>query len=103
MVLALAVAALASVARADLTLVADGRPQAVIVTPNQPNAVVRYAAEELAWHLAKASGAKLAVVAEANLAGAPTNRIYLGDTQAAREAGIKTASRALETCVVRTG
>jgi hypothetical protein len=80
-----------SLLRADVVLVDDGRPAAVIVTPDQPNAVVRYAAEELASHLEKASGVRLPVVTESAVPAAPKSRVFLGATRAAQAAGIESA------------
>ena len=86
-----------------IPLVKDGQPNAVIVTPGEPNAVVRYAAQELNYHLARATGAKLPVVAEGAIPpGAAAVRVYLGDTRAARAAGIDSAgSLPAETFVLR--
>src|SRR5450759_5229630 len=45
-------------------MVENGRPGAVIVTADQPTAVARYAAQELAYHVEKATGVKLIVTTE---------------------------------------
>lgn len=97
-----------------LFLVRAGQPAAIIVTEDHPSAVVSYAAQELAWHIEKATGAKLPVVAEhdaaadpakgaANSGGAALTRIYLGDTQAAHAAGLDGAALAAENFVLKTG
>lgn len=62
--------------RADVTLVHDGRAQAVIITPERPTRVVAYAAEELARHVEKASGVKLAILRENTVTSDP--RIFIG-------------------------
>lgn len=69
-------------------VVRDGKAEAVIVTADRPTAVARYAAQELVYHVERATGAKLAVVTEATVPPAGTARIYLGDGRATRAAGI---------------
>src|SRR3954469_11070185 len=91
-----------SAARADVAVVRESRPVAIIVTPESPNPVIRYAAEELVYHLEKATGAKLEVATETSVASDSRPRIYLGDTHAARAAGIDAARLAPETFVLRT-
>jgi hypothetical protein len=84
-------------------LVQDGRATAVIVLPDQPNAVERYAAQELRDHVAKATGATLPVVSETELRGdLPPGRIYLGRTRAAQAAGLEGQKLPRETFVLRT-
>jgi hypothetical protein len=93
-----------SVAAADrgAFLVQDGRPASVIVLPAQPNAVERYAAQELSAHVARATGATLAVHNEDALARAGAAiRIYLGNTQAAQRAGLDGKKLARETFTLR--
>lgn len=93
-----------ALARADIPLVRDGRAVATIVTPDSPSPVVSYAALELVAHIERATGAKLPIVAET--ATSPANgrapHIYLGDTRAARTAGIDAAKLAPETFTLRT-
>ena len=48
--------------RPRVPIVADGKAVAVVVTADQPTAVARYAAQELVYHVERATGAKLAVV-----------------------------------------
>ncbi|HWL51619.1 MAG TPA: DUF4838 domain-containing protein [Chthoniobacteraceae bacterium] len=70
-------------------IVAGGEPRAVIVVPDKPSAVARYAARELEWHIERATGAKLPILSEGQAAASPLeNRIYLGVTSASREAGL---------------
>lgn len=70
-------------------LAKDGVPCAVIVTPEKPNGVEKYAAEELKYHLDKAFGAEFKVVGEDNADVSNTvYRIYLGATKAAATAGL---------------
>lgn len=84
-------------------LVQDGRAAAVIVLPSQPNAVERYAAQEFAGHLAKATGATVPVQTEDALDGAATaTRIYLGATQAAQRTGLDGKRLPRETFTLRS-
>ena len=92
-------AMLAGPARADVPLVRNGTATAAIVIPEKPTPVVRYAAEELAAHVEKATGAKLPILCDCD--APPERAIYLGDTHAARDAGVKTPELAPETCVLR--
>jgi hypothetical protein len=82
---------------ADVRLVADGKPQAVIVTPARPMRVVSYAAEELAWHIEKACGVKLSVMTEEQ-APADGVRVFLGYCQAS---GIEPGALKNEACSLR--
>ncbi|MBE7497639.1 MAG: DUF4838 domain-containing protein [Verrucomicrobiaceae bacterium] len=78
-------------AKADVTLVGNGKPAAVIVTPDKPTRVVSYAAEELARHVEKACGVKMQIVTESEVKAGP--RIVLGPC---RESGIASAKLAPE-------
>lgn len=99
----LSIVALTTAAPAnDVPVVRDGAAVAVIVTADRPNAVVRYAAEELVYHVEKATGAKLSIVAESALPAASRSRIYLGATRAANAAGIDLRQIAAEAFVLRT-
>jgi hypothetical protein len=91
-----------------VTIVRDGRPDAVIVIAEKPTAVSQYAAQELVHHVEKASGVTLPVVGEGTADGSrggadAGTRIYLGDTRAARAAGIRAEQLPLETFVLRSG
>lgn len=68
----------------------NGAARAVIVTPNEPSLVTVYAAQELQWHVQRATGVKLDIVAEKDASASPLkNRIYLGSCQATASAGVK--------------
>jgi hypothetical protein len=86
-------------ARADIPIVRDGAPIATIVLPENAVPAVRYAAEELVYHVERATGAKLEIACECD--SMPDIAIYLGDTQAARAAGIKASELAPETFTLR--
>jgi hypothetical protein len=63
-------------AQAEVMLLDPGKTTAVIVTPDAPTRVVRYAAEELVRHVEKASGVTWPIVTESTATTGP--RIYLG-------------------------
>lgn len=89
-------------AHGEVTFVQDGRARAIVVVADNATAIARYAAEELVSHVERASGAKLAIVREAELSsGAAAARVYIGDTRAARAAGIAAAQLAPERSVLR--
>lgn len=75
-------------ALAEVALVRDGQPAAVIVIPDSPVPVVEYAARELAHHVRKASGAALEVVREADLGERAGARVFIGACEATHAAGI---------------
>jgi hypothetical protein len=83
-------------------LVRDGNPLAVIVLPADPSPVARLAAEELAYHVGKASGAKLEIRHEPLTGGASSPAVYVGATQAARAAGIDPGALTREAATLRT-
>lgn len=73
----------------ELALVENGRARAVIVIPDDPLPVHEYAAEELAWHLKRISGAEIPVGGEADARPAEGFvEIHIGPTRAAAEAGV---------------
>ena len=87
---------------ADVTLVSDGKARAVIVTAVRAPGVVYYAAEELQYHVRKASGVELAIVSENDIPESPAGRVYLGNCKATGDIGIDSASLSPEACLVRT-
>jgi len=74
-----------------MDIVKAGRPAAVIVIPDVPLPAVAAAADELQYHLRKATGARLDVVKE-NAAPQTGARVYLGMTRAATENDLKVGS-----------
>lgn len=70
-----------------IELVRDGEAVAVIVLPDEPLPAESFAAEELAHHLALATGAELPIVAEAD-APAEGHIVFIGATRAAAEVGL---------------
>lgn len=77
-----------AVRAADLTLVADGKPNAVILATAEPQAA--QTAAEVQQYVAKMSGATLPIITEpdANQTGLPVT-IAVGHTQAAAKLGVK--------------
>ncbi|MFW6060071.1 MAG: DUF4838 domain-containing protein [Phycisphaeraceae bacterium] len=84
---------------APLTLASDGEARAVIVIGDEPNPVVRFAAQELANKLQAITGAEFRIVAEPPEDGAA---IVLGDQPATREAGIDVRELPRDAYVIRT-
>jgi hypothetical protein len=93
---------LTSVSALAIDVVKDGRPAAVIVTSENPNAVVRYAAQELVYHVEKATGVTLSITTETSAPRTNMARVHLGDSPATRAAGIASTSLAAESFVLRT-
>ena len=87
---------------AEVPLVVDGKPLAVIVTADRPSEVARYAAEEFAHHVEKATGVKLPVATESKVPKGSPGRVFIGDCQAVREAGIEVGKLPAEAFVLRT-
>jgi hypothetical protein len=82
MVASLLVASDSGSVAAALELVRDGKPVAAIVTPSHPLPVETYAAQELQYHVAAATGAELAIISEDQ--DIPTrSRVYLGNCRGA--------------------
>lgn len=73
-----------------------------IVTPAQCPAGVRYAAQELAYHLERATGHRPAVMDETKAGNSAARLILLGDTAAARAAGIESGQLPVETFTLRS-
>ena len=71
----------------NLTLVEKGKPAAVIVLPDKPNPVAKYAAMELNDHIRLITGTKLEVISEKQFTPGKVP-IYVGATRAAEAAGL---------------
>ncbi len=91
-----------SLALADAPLVVDGNPMAVIVTADHPGEVARYAAQEFAHHVEKATGVKLSIVTETAAPKDIPGRVFIGDCQAIRDAGIEVGKLPEEAFALRT-
>ena len=71
----------------NLTLVEKGKPAAVIVLPDKPNPVAKYAAMELNDHIRLITGTELEVISEKQLTSGKLP-IFVGATSAAEKAGL---------------
>ncbi|MBT3377650.1 MAG: DUF4838 domain-containing protein [Lentisphaerae bacterium] len=91
---------LASLPCLGLDLVKAGKPVATIVIPDDPLPVVSFAAEELNYHLKRATGTVLPVVAEKK---APDNGalVILGSCRATVDAGIGTTALEPNTWILK--
>ncbi len=87
---------------AQVSLVRDGAPRAVVVTANEPTPTARYAAEELVDHVAQATGATLDVVTEADAPQDVPTRVYIGVTEAALACGLDPERLPRETFTLRS-
>jgi len=101
-VIPLVVLMLATAAHGETTLVADGQARAIIIVRAEPSPVAEYAAEELAYHVERATGVALPVYAEDAAPDEPGARIHVGATQAAFEAGIDVEALDEEEAVLLT-
>ena len=93
-------AALAEVGAVEL--VREGTPTATVVVPENPAPIATYAADELVYFVKKSTGASLEIQSEPldeTLAGPA---VYVGATQAARNAGINPDQLASEETVLKT-
>ncbi len=94
---------------ADLTIVAEGRPRAVILIPDDPSPVVCEAADELARVIEKASGARLLIYPESEYwdrhPGWPASfatRLVVGNCAIVQESGINLTELPPEGFVIKT-
>ncbi len=70
------------------TLVEEGRPVAIIVTPDRAWSAEKFAAQELQYHLQLATGATLPILSESESGERSGPRISIGQTEAFRSLGI---------------
>lgn len=92
---------LAVSAASALDLVTDGRPAATLVIPDEALPVEQAAAEELQYHVRRASGAELPMVKESQCQ-ALQNRVYLGRCAATATLDLKLAALPPNGYVIRT-
>ena len=100
--LTLVLLAMAAVGADPLPVVQDGKPTAVIVIPAKPFPVAQYAADELVYHVRKASGARLEIRREPLAQPTTSPTIYLGATDAARAVGIRPEELTGEATLLRS-
>ena len=101
LVMALA-AFLPPVAGAQVTLVVEGEPRAVVVTAEAPTRTAAYAVEELVEHVRLATGVTLRVIPESETPRDVNTRIYVGETESALRQGIDVERLPRETFVMRS-
>ena len=87
---------------ADISIVKNHAPNTAIIIPDKAIAPEKLAAEELQYHIQKASGAKLPIYREKDAAVKPGGMIYVGNCRATAAAGIKTASLPPSGYIVKT-
>lgn len=97
-----ALAVTAACVKADLVLVADGKPTAVVITAQNPGPVAQYAAEEILFHVEKATGVKLPQTTENAIPSEYAVKIYIGNCQAARSADMDPSRMAPEAFRIKT-
>ncbi|MBT3379273.1 MAG: DUF4838 domain-containing protein [Lentisphaerae bacterium] len=76
-------ALLLSMAAPAFDIVSDGRAQTAIIVPDEALPVVTYAAQELQYHIRRATGCELRIALEREKPITYTGLIYLGETQKA--------------------
>jgi len=87
---------------AQVTLVREGSARAMVVTADEPTAMARYAAEELVWHVERATGVTIEVVPESSAPADVHTRLYIGETESARHNGIDPERLPREAYVMRS-
>ena len=87
---------------AQVQLVRDGTAVATIVVANDGTETSRYAAQELVWHLERATGVALPVVTEADLPTEAHTRVYIGDTETGHHYGIDVDHLPREAYILRS-
>lgn len=90
-------------ADAQVPLVQDAQPQAVILTKPAPTGYVQLAAQEIQDHVQRMTGALLPVATVGNEASYPGKRfIYVGASTGTTAAGISSAALTVEHYIIRT-
>lgn len=83
---------LLSVGYAQVTLVANRQPAAVVVIADDASLTTRYAAEEIVEHVLLATGVLLPVVAETRAPEFTGSKMFIGTTRSATSAGLSSDS-----------
>ena len=92
----------APAARAQVTVVIEGEPKAVVITADEPTKTAAYAVEELVRHVRLATGVSLDVVPESDTPADVNTRIYVGETASALRQGIDAERLPREAFVMRS-
>ena len=88
---------------AGFKVVENGKPLAIIVTPDTPSHVVQYAVKELQWHVHRATGVTLSVVAESDAdAAALKDHLYVGQGIVTKHVGIDASDLAPNSFIKKT-
>ena len=87
---------------AQVKIVTDGKPEAIIVTAEKPTRTAVYAVEEIVKHVKQATGVTLNVVTESKTPTDVFSIIYMGETQTALRNGIDVQHLPRETFVMRS-
>ncbi len=96
------IAVSAVVLAASTPIVEDGRPRAVVITAAEPTPIAAYAAKELVEHIEKSTGARLTVRPEGDgSVPAGYTPIYVGNTAAARAAGLDAGALGIDAFIYR--
>ena len=91
-----------SPAMAQVRIVSQGKPEAVVVTADRAAMVATYAAREFVNHIEKATGQRLQVVPESRIPAGYFSRVFIGSTNAARKQDIVAEKMKPDEFVVRT-
>ena len=86
----------------EMFIVEGGRARAAVVTAESPRPAAEYASKELVEHIRRATGVTLPVVTEGEDTENYATRIFVGETQAAREQGILAEELGPDVFVLRT-
>ena len=89
-------------AAAQVSIVRQGKTEAVVVTAHDAARVATYAAEELVRHIEKATGQQLEIVSETEIPAGYVSRIFIGITEAARKQGLVREKMKPDEFVLRT-
>ena len=98
----LATISLALGATDGVTLVENHEPAAIIILPEEPFPIATFAADELVYHVKKATGVTLEIVHEPLESPLEGPAVYIGTTQAALDAGILPVGLSSEAVMLRT-
>ena len=84
------------------TIVAGGKPRAAIILADKPFPVDSLAAQELQYHIERASGAKLSIYPEAQKPANALGMIYIGDCRETERNGLHPAQLAPNASLIKT-
>lgn len=82
-------------------IVSNGRPEAVLVLAEKPTPVATYAAGEMVYHIERASGVRLPILHESDARPPGALAVFIGETEAARKAGLAVEALAPEVCRIQ--